>query len=236
MELVRLDKFLSLTRQLSRADAKRVLRSGAVAVNGVVCKNADTKVNTQTDTVLLNGKQIIYEKFVYIMMNKPAGIVSASRDPRERTVVDLVPEDMRRKGLFPAGRLDKDTTGFVLLTDDGDFAHRILAPGKHVPKTYLVTLERNVTDAEVKALAEGPVLDEEKLLPVSVSIVDAQKNMYHVVLMEGRYHQIKRMFAAQGNPVHALHRFKMGGLLLDETLSPGACRLLTADEVAQIRE
>ncbi len=234
MERIRIDKLLSLSLLLSRADAKKRIRSGSVFVNGKVCRTGDMKVDPSVDEVFADGKRVEYQKYVYIMLNKPSGVVSASKDPKEKTVVDLIPADIRRKGLFPAGRLDKDTTGFVLLTDDGDFAHRILAPGKHIPKTYVVTLERNVTDSEIKELADGPVLDDEKLLSVAVDLLDENNHIYSVVLMEGRYHQIKRMFAKQGNLVCALHRIKMGNLLLDEALKPGECRMLSADEVHMI--
>ncbi len=234
MELIRIDKLLSQTLLLSRSDAKKKLRDSQVLVNGKVCKSADTKVNPSADVVIVSGQQVVYQKYVYIMLHKPAGVVSASKDPNEKTVVDLVPADIRRKGLFPAGRLDKDTTGFVLITDDGDFAHRILAPGKHVPKTYHVTLTRAVTDSEIAELADGPVLDDEKLLPVTVQSINEKENIYCVVLMEGRYHQIKRMFAKQGNPVLALHRTQMGKLPLDPSLQPGECKVLTADELSLI--
>ena len=234
MELIRIDKLLSQTLLLSRSDAKKKLRDSQVLVNGKVCKSADTKVNPSADVVIVSGQQVVYQKYVYIMLHKPAGVVSASKDPNEKTVVDLVPADIRRKGLFPAGRLDKDTTGFVLITDDGDFAHRILAPGKHVPKTYHVTLTRAVTDSEIAELADGPVLDDEKLLPVTVQSINEKENIYCVVLMEGRYHQIKRMFAKQGNPVVALHRTQMGKLPLDPSLQPGECKVLTADELSLI--
>lgn len=234
MELIRIDKLLSQTLLLSRSDAKKKLRDSQVLVNGKVCKSADTKVNPSVDVVIVSGQQVVYQKYVYIMLHKPAGVVSASKDPNEKTVVDLVPADIRRKGLFPAGRLDKDTTGFVLITDDGDFAHRILAPGKHVPKTYHVTLTRAVTASEIAELADGPVLDDEKLLPVTVQSINEKENIYCVVLMEGRYHQIKRMFAKQGNPVLALHRTQMGKLPLDPSLQPGECKVLTADELSLI--
>ena len=234
MEMIRLDKLLSQALLLSRSDAKKKLRDSQVLLNGKVCKNADVKVNPAADVITVSGQTVVYQKYIYIMLNKPAGVVSASKDPNEKTVVDLVPSDIRRKGLFPAGRLDKDTTGFVLITDDGDFAHRILAPGKHVPKTYLVTLTRGVTAGEIAELADGPVLDDEKLLPVTVQVFDEPKNIYSAVLMEGRYHQIKRMFAKQGNPVVALHRTQMGRLPLDPALQPGECKVLTPEELSLI--
>ncbi len=234
MELIRLDKLLSQALLLSRSDAKKKLRDSQVSINGKICKNADMKVNPSADVITVTGQTIVYQKYIYIMLHKPAGVVSASKDPNEKTVVDLVPAQLRRKGLFPAGRLDKDTTGFVLITDDGDFAHRILAPGKHVPKTYLVTLTRAVSETEIAELADGPVLDDEQLLPVVVQAINKESYIYSVVLMEGRYHQIKRMFAKQGNPVVALHRTQMGQLPLDPALQPGECKILSADEIARI--
>ncbi len=234
MELIRLDKLLSQTLLLSRSDAKKKLRDSQVLLNGKVCKSADEKVNPAEDEIVVSGVRVVYQKYIYIMLHKPAGVVSASKDPNEKTVVDLVPAEIRRKGLFPAGRLDKDTTGFVLITDDGDFAHRILAPGKHVPKTYHVTLTRPVSAAEIAELADGPVLDDEKLLPVRVTLLDDANNVYRVILMEGRYHQIKRMFAKQGNPVVALHRTQMGKLPLDDSLQPGECKVLSAYDLALI--
>ena len=234
MENIRIDKFLSQVMNISRIDAKKLMRSGVVLLNGAVCKDAATKVNCLNDTVVVNGKHLAYNKYIYIMMNKPDGVVSASNDPKEKTVVDLVPDHLKRRGLFPAGRLDKDSTGFVLLTDDGDFAHRILAPGKHVPKTYEVTLQRAVFDDEIAELASGPVLDNEKLQPVEVTLIDDDIHLYSVILREGRYHQIKRMFAKQGNLVLSLHRVQIGGLALDDTLLPGLCRELSDTEVDMI--
>ena len=236
MAAIRLDKYLTVACGLSRTEAKEYIRSSRVSIRGVLCRTADRKIEPATDPVAVDGIPVQYREHVYIMLHKPAGIVSASKDTREKTVVDLVPPELFRKGLFPAGRLDRDTTGFVLLTDDGDFAHRILAPGKHVPKTYLVTLTRGISPAENELLLAGPALDGEQLQTVRATCMDDEKHIYSVILLEGRYHQIKRMFAAQGNAVLALHRIKMGALALDETLQPGACRLLNDEELKRITE
>ncbi len=231
MSLIRLDKYISTVIHTTRSESKKKLRNGEVTVNGMICKNADAKIDTDKDVVYCCGTKLDWKEHVYIMLNKPSGVVSATNDPREKTVVDLVPDELKRAGLFPAGRLDKDSTGFVLITDDGMFAHNILAPGKHVPKTYIVQLERAVTQTEIYELAEGPMLDGERLLPVFVESQAADALQYRVILQEGRYHQIKRMFAKQGNQVLSLHRIKMGALRLDESLAPGACRELFPEDI-----
>ena len=168
------------------------------------------------------------------MQNKPKGVVSVSSAPGDTTVIDLLPQDLRRSGLFPAGRLDRDTTGFVLITDDGDFAHRILSPRSHVTKTYIATLRDPAEESYVTAFRNGVVLgDGTHCLAADIEFTDLP-NKVVVRLHEGRYHQVKRMFAALGNAVVELHRAQIGGLPLDISLSPGESRLLTADEVEQI--
>ena len=164
------------------------------------------------------------------MLHKPAGVVSATRDVRERTVVDLVPPQLRRPGLFPAGRLDKDTTGMMILTDDGELAHRILSPRSHVPKTYIARLDRPVTEEMVRAFAAGiPLKGEGECLPATLRVRGEQEG--EVTICEGMYHQIKRMFAVCGATVLTLKRISMGGLALDPALAEGACRELTAEEL-----
>ena len=179
----------------------------------------------------------MYEKYVYIIQNKPAGVVSASSAPGDVTVIDILPADLKRKDLFPAGRLDRDTTGLMLITDDGAFAHEILSPAHHVEKTYLVTLERKVTPQEAGKIEAGLVTEEERYKPAVLRPADtgAELPQYEIVLTEGRYHQIKRMFAFFGNRVCALHRMKIGGLALPETLAPGESRKLAPEEVKQIK-
>ena len=178
----------------------------------------------------VDGREIALKEHLYLMLHKPAGVVSATRDVRERTVVDLVPPQLRRPGLFPAGRLDKDTTGMMILTDDGELAHRILSPRSHVPKTYIARLDRPVTEEMVRAFAAGiPLKGEGECLPATLRVRGEQEG--EVTICEGMYHQIKRMFGVCGAHVVALKRISMGGLALDPALAEGACRELTAEEL-----
>lgn len=228
--MTRLDKILSTQLNISRTDAKALLKKGRVSVNGTVTKTADTKC-ADSDIVTFDGEQIAYSKFVYIMMNKPQGVISASDGKGEKTVVDLLPDDMKRRGLFPAGRLDKDTTGFVLLTDDGEFAHSILSPSKHIDKTYVAHLDKPITAELVEDFRGGMELNGEKLLEAEVTPIDGDLTVCKVVLRQGLYHQVKRMFKKHGITVIALDRVKMGNLSLDSSLKPGESRYLTAEEL-----
>lgn len=200
---MRLDKYLAETAQCPRSEAKALLAKGRVTVNGAVCKKGDTQLK-EADAVAVDGKALAYRQFVYLMLNKPEGVVSASTDKRDTTVVDLVGDAYPRRELFPAGRLDKTSTGFVLLTDDGGFAAGV-------------------------TLADGTALS-----PAEVSALTPDGLTVRVLLRQGVYHQIKRMFGVYGAGVNALHRDAIGGLALDESLAPGQWRELTADEVAKI--
>jgi len=229
----RLDKLLAAQGMGSRRDVQKLVRAGAVTVDGAVVKSADLKVAPGA-VVLVGGRPVTLKKHLYLMLNKPMGVVSASRGAGDVTVVDLVPPALRRQGLFPAGRLDKDTTGFVLITDDGDFAHDILSPRHHVPKTYLAQVDGDLTPAMAEAFAAGIDLHGDgPCQPAALSILAPRTAQ--VVLREGMYHQIKRMFSACGVHVTALHRVAMGGLPLDENLAEGACRELTPAELEQLR-
>ena len=220
-ELLRLDKILAAQGEGSRSQVKEEIARGRVTVNGAVVRDPGHKVNPAGDVVAVGGVSTRLQKHCYLLLNKPAGVVSASSDSREPTVVDLVPPELRRKGLFPAGRLDKDTTGLLLITDDGDFAHRILAPRRHIPKTYLATLDVPVTQAMADGFNAGIQLkDEKQCLPAQLTIVDS--HTARVVLHQGMYHQIKRMFGCYGAKVLRLHRIAMGGLTLDEAALPPA--------------
>ena len=231
---MRLDKYLAETAQCTRSEAKTLLSKGKVKVNGVLCKKGDAQIK-ESDEVTVEGKALAYQKFVYLMLNKPEGVVSASTDKRDTTVVDLVGDAYPRRELFPAGRLDKTSTGFVLLTDDGGFAHDILAPKRHVSKTYTVTLDTPLTDEMKQGFAEGVTLaDGTALSPAEVEAVSEDGLVVKVLLKQGVYHQIKRMFGVYGAGVNALHRDAIGGLMLDESLAPGQWRELTAEEVAKI--
>lgn len=232
---MRLDKFVADAAQLTRSAARSLIAKGRVTVNGQVCKKADCALR-EGDSVCADGKPLACEEYVYIMLNKPAGVVSASTDGRDKTVVDLVGGAFPRRQLFPAGRLDKTSTGFVLLTDDGAFAHDILAPKRHVPKTYRVVLDTPVTDEMVKAFAVGVTLaDGQTMQPARLIPDEADPFAATVVLRQGVYHQIKRMFGVLDAGVNGLHRTAIGGLALDEGLAPGAWRLITPEEKALIQ-
>ena len=228
--MTRLDKILSTQLNISRTDAKQMIKKGRVSVNGIPAKSGDVKV-ADADIVAVDGNEISYSRFVYIMMNKPKGVISASDGKGEKTVVDLVPNDMKRRGLFPAGRLDKDTTGFVLLTDDGEFAHSILAPSRHIDKTYVVSLDKPVTPDAVADFRSGMELNGERLLQADAEIISEDATVCRVVLRQGLYHQIKRMFKKHGLTVVELKRVKMGNLPLDDSLLPGECRYLSQKEL-----
>ncbi len=229
----RLDKYVSAQTALSRRDAATAIRRGRVAVNGEVWRDPSRKLDPASAAVTLDGQAVRYRRFVYIMMNKPAGILCVSRDPHAPTVVDLLPDEWRSRGLFPAGRLDKDTTGMVLLTDDGDYAHRMLAPKKHVPKRYLATLDTPADNAVCEAFRNGMTLENgEVCLPADCEPADGCDAV--VTLHEGKYHQVKRMFAACGRHVERLHRLSMGGLILDPTLQAGDFRVLDETEAMTV--
>ena len=231
---MRLDKYLAETAQCTRSEAKTLLQKGRVTVNGAVCKKGDAQLK-EGDAVAVDGKTLQYQKFVYLMLNKPAGVVSASTDKRDTTVVDLVGGAYPRRELFPAGRLDKTSTGFVLLTDDGGFAHDILAPKRHVSKTYTVVLDTPLTAEMQAGFAQGVTLaDGTELSPAEVEALTEDGLTVRVTLKQGVYHQIKRMFGVYGAGVNALHRDAIGGLALDKTLEPGQWRELSDEEVAKI--
>lgn len=232
---MRLDKFVADAAQLTRSAARGLIAKGRVTVNGQVCKKADYALK-EGDSVCADGKSLASEEYVYIMLNKPAGVVSASTDGRDKTVVDLLGGAYPRRQLFPAGRLDKTSTGFVLLTDDGAFAHDILAPKRHVAKTYRVVLDAPVTPAMVEAFAAGVTLADGQTMQPALLIPDeADPFAATVVLRQGVYHQIKRMFGVLDVGVNGLHRTAIGGLALDGSLAPGAWRLITPEEKALLQ-
>ena len=231
--LQRLDKMIASQGKYSRREAQELIKGGKVKVNGITVRDRGAKSDDEKDTVTVNGEQLDFQKFVYIMLNKPKGVVSATNDKNEKTVIDLVPKEYKRRNLFPAGRLDITTTGFVLITDDGDFAHRILSPKNHIEKTYEARLAEKVTDEQIKRISEGIELkDGTKCLPAKLTVIeDGDKPLVEIKICEGKYHQIKRMFAAAGNGVIGLKRTQMGGLMLDPNLKEGEIRLLTVREV-----
>ena len=202
-------------------------------VNGEVVKKPELKINETTVQILCQGKKASYQKNIYLMLHKPAGVVSATEDNREKTVLDLVRPEDRKNGLFPVGRLDKDTEGLMLLTDDGELAHRLLSPKKHVDKTYFAKIDGQVTEEHVKQFREGlDIGDEKKTLPAVLTILlSGPVSEIEVTIHEGRFHQIKRMFEAVGCKVTYLKRLSMGSLVLDETLPPEEYRPLTEAEL-----
>ena len=228
----RLDKILAMQGSASRKDVKEMIKKGRVAVNGKVVKDSSVKIS-ETDIVTLDGIQLSLKKQIYLMLNKPEGVVSASDSDSDTTVVDLVPDEFYRQGLFPAGRLDKDTLGFVLITDDGDFAHRILSPKNHIVKTYEARLAQALSQEDKDRLQNGITLADGTTLKESrVKILeDGDSPLVQIQICEGKYHQIKRMFAATGNKVVYLKRTKMGDLPLDSSLLEGKCREITAEEL-----
>ena len=232
--LIRLDKYISDAAQVSRQDAKKFLSKGMVAVDGKIVKKGDVKVDDAINVVTVNGKPLQYQKFVYIMLNKPKGVVSATDDKNDVTVTDLVKKDYPKRNLFPAGRLDKTSTGFVLLTDDGEFAHDILAPKKHVSKEYIVTLDAPITDEIIEQFNSGVTLADGTLLKSAVLEKTDEPMVVKVVLKQGVYHQIKRMFGVFDIGVNELHRSHIGGVKLDDSLGDGEYRELTAAELEEI--
>ncbi len=232
----RLDKIIASQGQYSRSEVKKLVKGGRVTIDGSVVKNSDIKADPNKNIIAVDGKVLSYKKHIYIMLNKPQGVVSATDDKDHKTVIDLVPKELMRDGLFPAGRLDGDTVGFVLITDDGDFAHEILSPKNHIMKTYHATLERPVTEEDIRAFKEGIKLKDGTLcLEAEVKALDSDTPMAEIKICEGKYHQVKRMFAALGNRVVFLKRVKMGELSLDESLEEGQCREITPDELILIK-
>lgn len=232
MGLERLDKLLASQGIASRSEAGRMAREGRVQVDGRVCRSPAEKVNGERQEIRVDGRPLSYSRFVYIMMNKPPDLLCVSRDPRAPTVMDLLPPALKRPGLFPAGRLDKDTVGLVLITDDGDFAHRMLSPRRHVKKRYLARLDGPVTEEHIQNFARGTSLaDGTECLPAELRVAeDGPEPLVEITISEGKYHQIKRMFASVDRKVLWLKRISMGGLQLDPLLPEGGCRLLTAEE------
>ena len=231
----RLDKYLSEALGISRSQSRELIARKKVLVDGVAARRADQPLSG-TETVTLEGRRLERQKYVYLMLNKPQGVVSASRDKRDVTVADLVQKEFPRRQLFPAGRLDKTSTGFVLLTDDGAFAHQILAPRRHVSKTYAVLLDCPCTPEMQKGFAEGVTLaDGQKLAPALLTPDPQDPCKAVVVLRQGVYHQIKRMFGVYGAGVDGLHRLAIGSVRLDETLAPGQWRPLSGEEVETLR-
>ena len=232
---MRIDKLLSDMGLATRSEARAACKSGQILVDGKAVRDSSAHVDPEKQSITFRGRDISYRKYTYVMLNKPEGYVSATEDRSEKTVLDLVGDELSHRALFPAGRLDKDTVGFVLLTDDGDFAHRILSPKKHVPKTYIAKTDKPCDDGVVRAFEEGARLaDGTVCLKAELRFLNEEKTLCEVVICEGMYHQIKRMFASCGRHVVSLERVKMGALPLDPTLKRGEYRELSSEELGLI--
>lgn len=229
----RIDKLLAGTGRWSRKEAAELVRTGRVTADGTPVARREEKVSERA-AIRVDGELLSAQRYTYLMLHKPAGVVCATRDPREETVLSLVPEPLRRIGLFPAGRLDKDTVGLVLLTNDGALGHDLLSPRRHVDKVYLVRVEGVLDKDDEAAFRSGMVLEDgTRCLPAGLDIRGPGEAL--VTLREGKYHQIKRMLAARGKPVTYLKRLRFGPLSLDERLEPGQWRPLTQEEVDALR-
>ncbi len=224
---MRLDKFLALTTPLSRKESGIAVKRGRVTVNGILAREADSKIDEISDKILLDGNALIYRTFRYIMLNKPEGYVSSTDDPSGPTVLELLPPELRR-GLFPCGRLDKNTTGLLLLTDNGQLSHRLLSPKNHVAKEYFFTCERPVTESDVYDLENGVDIGDYRTKPTKVTLHTPTSGV--ILLYEGKYHQIKLMFKAKMNKILTLKRISFAEIPLDEALEPGNFRFLTPEE------
>lgn len=233
--MIRLDRFLSEMGVGSRADVKKQIRWGKVTVDGRCIRQPEFKMDEQAAVVTYKGMPVTYQKFSYYMLNKPAGVVSATADKKDKTVLDLI-EGNKRKDLFPVGRLDKDTEGLLLLTNDGELAHRLLSPKKHVDKVYYAKVAGTVTDEDVKIFAEGMEIgDGEVAKPSTLKILQSgEESEILLTIQEGKFHQVKRMFHAVGKEVVYLKRLSMGTLTLDESLQPGQYRVLTDKEIDEL--
>ena len=235
MGMERMDKLLASTGLWSRKEVKELVRRGRVQVNGAVLDRVEDKADPDQDEIRVDGEVVDCSPYVYIMMNKPEGLLSATTDKKQKTVLDLLPEHLRRRGLFPVGRLDKDTVGFILLTDDGPMGHELLSPKKHVDKVYYARVDGRIDETDVAALTQGLVLEDGlHCLPADLEPVGGAREC-RITLREGKYHQVKRMLAARGKPVTFLKRLSMGPLTLDEGLLPGEWRFLTREELLALK-
>lgn len=230
----RIDKVISSQTLYSRKDVKELIKNKKVTVNDLIINKSDIKINEETDILKIDGEIIEIKKHIYLVLNKPKGFISATEDRTMKTVLDLVPDKYLHRDLFPAGRLDKDTTGLMIITDDGNFAHNILSPKKHISKTYNVKIDIPMTKEMVEGFKKGISLNDGDCKPSILEITDTYTG--RVILNEGRYHQIKRMFGCYKAKVLELKRIKMGNFSLPKDLPEGECRELTASELNQITE
>lgn len=233
---MRLDKFLSVTGTLSRSESKKAIRAGRVSVDGVAARSGELQLDPEKVCVRFDGREIVYRRFTYIMLNKPEGYVSATDDPRDKTVLELLPDELRKFNLFPCGRLDKYTLGLMLITDDGELSHRLLAPKSHVSKDYRFHSEKPVSEADRLALEAGVHIEGGYLTKPAKVALDECAESGIITICEGKYHQIKQMLEAVSNKITYLERVSFGPLVLDEHLARGEWRFLTEEEIAELRK
>lgn len=235
--MIRLDKYLADMGIGTRAEVKKYIRQGKVKVDGLVAKSPELKIDELVQKIFYLDQPVIYEQYEYYMLHKPAGVISATTDKKEKTVVDLISEK-KRKDLFPVGRLDKDTEGLLIITNDGELAHRLLSPKKHVDKVYYVKVKGIVTEEDKKAFQLGVDIGQgEVTQPAVLNILAADEiSEIELTIREGKFHQVKRMFIAVGKEVIYLKRLSMGNLVLDETLKIGEYRPLTSEEIIRLQK
>ena len=230
---IRLDKYLADMGLGTRSEVKADIKKGKININGIVIKDANFKIDTLKDMVLYEGNPIVYEEFEYYMLNKPAGVISATSDSKDKTVVDLI-TSKRKKDLFPVGRLDKDTEGLLIICNDGELCHNLLSPKKHVDKTYYVCLDKTLSKEAEEQVCTGVYIEKDiKSMPATLERITDDK--VYLTIQEGKFHQVKKMFHAVGVEVTYLKRVSMGGLLLDESLKEGEFRPLTLDEINYLK-
>jgi len=229
---MRLDKYLVSTGVCSRSEASAAVRKGNVSVNGVVAKSPSSAVNEEKDSVIFCGRQLVYRKFTYIMLNKPTGVVSATEDG-DTTVIDLLPDELRRLGLFPCGRLDKNTTGLMLLTNDGVLSHKLLAPKSHVDKTYRYACKFPLSDGDIASLEAGVDIGGYVTAPCKIERLDEKNG--NITISEGKYHQIKLMMQAVHNQITSLERISFANLVKDPRLALGEWRYLSDAEISGLK-
>jgi len=237
MELQRLDKIIASTGRWSRREVKNLVRQGKVLVDGYPARSAEDKADPESAEIVVNGETLTYRRFTWVMLNKPAGYLSATEDGRGPTVLDLLPAELKKQNLFPVGRLDKDTEGLLLLTNEGGLAHDLLSPKRHVDKVYYTRVAGRLTEEDCRAFESGLLLDDGlQCMPAGLKILSAgEESEAHVTLREGKFHQVKRMLAYLGKPVLYLERISMGNMTLDSDLPRGKYRFLAPEEVENLR-
>lgn len=232
MSVERIDKILSSQNIGSRSKIKSMVKAGRITADGIIVKKPEEKFDLNKTVICIDGKELVFKKHIYIMMNKPAGVLSATNDRYAKTVIDILPNELKRRGLFPAGRLDKDTEGLLLITDDGELAHKMLAPKNHVYKLYEAVTDKILTDDDVQAFENGIKYGETECLPAKMKIISEKTAL--VEICEGKFHQVKNMFNAIGANVIFLKRLRIGELYLDDSLKPGEVRELDTKEIMYV--